>query len=52
MLNKSIRIAFLGPKGSYSHTAAIKYANYYSHQIIEYSCKKFSDILIFNSNVI
>lgn len=38
-------IAFLGPQGSYSHTAAIKYANQYFHQITEHSCKKFSDIL-------
>lgn len=46
MLNKPIRIAFLGPKGSYSHIAAIKYANYYfNNKIIEYSCKNFSDIL-------
>lgn len=45
MSKKPVRIAFLGPKGSYSHIAAIKYAHYYSNQIIECSCKKFSDIL-------
>lgn len=45
MLNKSIRIAFLGPKGSYSHIASIKYANYFLNKTIECSCKNFSDIL-------
>lgn len=46
MISKSIitRIAFLGPQGSYSHTAAIQYAHRYFYKIIEYSCKKFSDI--------
>lgn len=46
MLNKPIRIAFLGPKGSYSYIATMKYASYYfNNQIIECSCKNFSDIL-------
>lgn len=45
MTNKPIKhIAFLGPKGSYSHIAAVIYANYYFNQIIEYSCQKFSDV--------
>lgn len=45
MINKLItHIAFLGPQGSYSHTAAIQYANQYFHKIIEHSCKKFSEI--------
>ncbi|CAD83698.1 prephenate dehydratase [Candidatus Blochmanniella floridana] len=40
-----IHIAFLGPKGSYSHIAAKKYANYHFNKITEYSCQNFSDIL-------
>lgn len=44
-MNRSIKhIAFLGPRGSYSHIAALTYANYYSDYIVECSCKKFSDI--------
>lgn len=46
LINKPIiHIAFLGPQGSYSHNAAIKYANRCFCKIIEYSCTKFSDIL-------
>lgn len=46
MINKSTKhIAFLGPKGSYSHIAAMLYANYYFDQVVERSCQKFSDIL-------
>lgn len=38
-------IAFLGPQGSYSHTAAVQYVHKYLNQIIkEHSCTKFSDI--------
>lgn len=45
MFNRFVtNIAFLGPQGSYSHTAAVQYTNQYFNQIIEYSCKKFSDI--------
>lgn len=45
MINKSKKnIAFLGPKGSYSHIATMIYINHCSNQMIEYSCKKFSDI--------
>lgn len=40
----SKHIAFLGPKGSYSHIAAVTYSNYCFDQIIEYSCKNFNDI--------
>lgn len=44
--NKSItHIAFLGPKGSYSHIAARRYANYYFDHTIEYSCQNFEDII-------
>lgn len=39
-----MHIAFLGPKGSYSHIAAIKYANYHFDKVIECSCQNFSDI--------
>ncbi|WHL24921.1 MAG: prephenate dehydratase domain-containing protein [Candidatus Blochmannia vicinus] len=45
MIYKSIvHIAFLGPKGSYSHIAAMQYANNHFDQVIEYSCQKFNDI--------
>lgn len=49
LTNKSIiQIAFLGPQGSYSHAAAIQYIHkhfFNFHQIIEYSCKNFIDIV-------
>ncbi|HGJ5864859.1 MAG TPA: bifunctional chorismate mutase/prephenate dehydratase [Arsenophonus nasoniae] len=42
--NDSVRIAFLGPNGSYSHLAARQYsARHFSHAI-ECSCDKFQDI--------
>ncbi|AKC60353.1 prephenate dehydratase domain-containing protein [Blochmannia endosymbiont of Camponotus (Colobopsis) obliquus] len=42
----SIRIAFLGPKGSYSYIAAKKYSAQYFNNGIEYnSCQKFADII-------
>ncbi|WP_236840108.1 prephenate dehydratase domain-containing protein [Blochmannia endosymbiont of Camponotus nipponensis] len=46
MISKSIvHIAFLGPKGSYSHIAAMQYAaNRSFDQVIEHSCQKFNDI--------
>lgn len=45
MIKKTIKhIAFLGPKGSYSHIAALVYASYHLNHIIECSCQKFSDI--------
>lgn len=40
----SARIAFLGPKGSYSHLAARQYAARHFEQFIESGCLKFSDI--------
>lgn len=40
----SARIAFLGPKGSYSHLAARQYAARHFEQFIEIGCAKFSDI--------
>lgn len=40
----SARIAFLGPKGSYSHLAARRYAARHFEQLIECGCQKFQDI--------
>lgn len=40
----SARIAFLGPKGSYSHLAARQYAARHFEQFIECGCQKFQDI--------
>ncbi|MEH4680090.1 bifunctional chorismate mutase/prephenate dehydratase [Escherichia coli] len=40
----SARIAFLGPKGSYSHLAARQYAARHFEQFIESGCAKFADI--------
>jgi chorismate mutase / prephenate dehydratase len=40
----SARIAFLGPKGSYSHLAARQYAAHHFEQLIECGCQKFQDI--------
>lgn len=39
------RIAFLGPKGSYSHLAARKYAARHFVSMIEIGCLKFHDII-------
>lgn len=45
MVCKSIvHIAFLGPKGSYSHIAAMQYANCHFDQIVACSCQRFNDI--------
>lgn len=41
---KSAKIAFLGPKGSYSHSAARRYACRYFDQMIESGCSNFKDI--------
>lgn len=40
----SARIAFLGPKGSYSHLAARQYAARHFEEFIESGCAKFADI--------
>ncbi|BES85849.1 bifunctional chorismate mutase/prephenate dehydratase [Pectobacterium araliae] len=40
----SARIAFLGPKGSYSHLAARQYAARHFEQLVECGCQKFQDI--------
>jgi len=40
----SARIAFLGPKGSYSHLAARQYAARHFEEFIESGCAKFQDI--------
>lgn len=39
------RIAFLGPKGSYSHLAARKYASRHFASYVENGCLKFQDII-------
>ncbi len=39
------RIAFLGPKGSYSHLAARKYAARHFDSMVEMGCLKFHDII-------
>ncbi len=39
------RIAFLGPKGSYSHLAARKYATRHFDSMVEIGCLKFHDII-------
>lgn len=39
------RIAFLGPKGSYSHLAARQYGARYFDQVVECGCLKFSEIV-------
>lgn len=41
---KSAKIAFLGPKGSYSHSAMRRYAANHFDQIEESSCSSFKDI--------
>lgn len=41
----SARIAFLGPKGSYSHLAARQYGARYFDQVVECGCHKFADII-------
>ncbi|URJ25259.1 prephenate dehydratase domain-containing protein [Candidatus Blochmannia ocreatus (nom. nud.)] len=45
MVSKStVRVAFLGPKGSYSYIAAMKYSDIYFEKIVQYSCCRFYDI--------
>ncbi|QCT22465.1 bifunctional chorismate mutase/prephenate dehydratase [Jejubacter calystegiae] len=41
---RSARVAFLGPKGSYSHLAARRYAARHFDEFIESGCPKFQDI--------
>ncbi|SFN69736.1 chorismate mutase [Izhakiella capsodis] len=43
--SKSASIAFLGPKGSWSHIAARKYAARHFENVIESGCVKFNEIL-------
>ncbi|WP_044180631.1 bifunctional chorismate mutase/prephenate dehydratase [Phytobacter massiliensis] len=40
----SARIAFLGPKGSYSHLASRQYAARHFEEFIESGCQKFTDV--------
>ena len=40
----SANIAFLGPKGSYSHSATRRYANTHFDQLTESSCSTFKDV--------
>lgn len=42
---RSARITFLGPKGSYSHLAARQYGARYFEQVVECGCGKFSEIV-------
>ncbi|HEK0318812.1 TPA: bifunctional chorismate mutase/prephenate dehydratase [Proteus mirabilis] len=42
--NKSARIAYLGPKGSYSHIAARQYAARHFDTFVDCTCHKFEDI--------
>lgn len=41
---KSAKIAFLGPKGSYSHSASRRYASRHVDNMIEFSCSNFKDV--------
>ncbi|WP_052456838.1 prephenate dehydratase domain-containing protein [Candidatus Ishikawella capsulata] len=43
--SKITRIAFLGPKGSFSYLAACNYASRLCKKIVEVSCIKFRDII-------
>ncbi|MDR5687123.1 bifunctional chorismate mutase/prephenate dehydratase [Morganella morganii] len=42
--DNSARIAFLGPRGSYSHVAARQYSARHFDHMTEFSCRKFRDI--------
>lgn len=42
--NESARIAYLGPKGSYSHIAARQYAARHFDTFVDCTCHKFDDI--------
>ncbi|WP_100158630.1 bifunctional chorismate mutase/prephenate dehydratase [Proteus columbae] len=42
--NESARIAYLGPKGSYSHVAARQYAARHFDSFVDCTCQKFDDI--------
>ncbi len=40
----SAKVAFLGPKGSYSHLVARRYASTHFDQMTEFSCSTFKDV--------
>ncbi|UDG80115.1 bifunctional chorismate mutase/prephenate dehydratase [Candidatus Steffania adelgidicola] len=42
---RSVKIAFLGPKYSYSHLATLQYSARHFKQVVEYDCRNFSDII-------
>ncbi|WP_109420215.1 bifunctional chorismate mutase/prephenate dehydratase [Proteus terrae] len=42
--NESVRIAYLGPKGSYSHIATRQYAARHFDTFVDCTCQKFDDI--------
>lgn len=44
-VERTTRISFLGPQGSYSHLATQQYSTRYFNQVVEYSCHTFADIL-------
>lgn len=44
-VKRSTSVAYLGPKGTYSHVAAMKYLSIYTGGITEHECKAFDEIV-------
>ncbi|ELM3659186.1 bifunctional chorismate mutase/prephenate dehydratase [Edwardsiella piscicida] len=44
-VDAAARIAFLGPKGSYSHLAARRYAARHFDRVLECGCQRFQDVV-------
>ncbi len=44
-VRRSTSVAYLGPKGTYSHVAAMKYLSIYTGGIVEHECKAFDEIV-------
>ncbi len=44
-LKRDTSVAYLGPRGTYSHLAACQFLSNYHGQITEYSCSSFAEIL-------